>query len=235
MNKLSEEIINQIPILYNEIKNKSEVARRLNISVASVNKYLTVIDAAPIVESKKKKTRTKITDEIIQQINEEYAKNKSLKKTGEIVGVAATTVKKYLSEENLKLSQKQNDERDALWYYIYRLFGSESEDKPVSDWNITQMEKFKRQGMPYKGQLLTLKYFYEIKKSPIEKSNRSIGICPWVWQEAQMYYEKQEKQQKEIGEMIQKQLEKDRLEIKYNPSDYIGRKKKKKQIDLNSI
>jgi hypothetical protein len=29
-------------------------------------------------------------------------------------------------------------------------------------------------------------------------------------------------------------LEKDRVEIKYNPSDYIGRKKRK-QIDLNSI
>lgn len=235
MNKLSEEIINQIPILYEETKNKSEVARRLNISVASVNKYLTIIDAAPIIEPKKKRTRTKITDEIIQKINEIYPQNKSLKKTGEIVGVAAITVKKYLTEENLKLSQQQYDDRDALWYYILRLFGPESEDKPVSDWNMTQMEKFKRKGLPYRGQLLTLKYFYEVKKNSIEKSNRSIGIIDWVWQDAQNYYEKQEKQQKEIGEMIQRQLEKDRLEIKYNPRDYIGRKKKKKQIDLNSI
>ena len=44
--KLSNEIISQIPILYEELKNKSEVARRLNISVASVNKYLTIINAA---------------------------------------------------------------------------------------------------------------------------------------------------------------------------------------------
>ena len=38
--KLSNEVISQIPILYEELKNKAEVARRLNISVASVNKYL---------------------------------------------------------------------------------------------------------------------------------------------------------------------------------------------------
>ena len=35
--KLSNEVISQIPILYEELKNKTEVARRLNISVASVN------------------------------------------------------------------------------------------------------------------------------------------------------------------------------------------------------
>ena len=48
--------------------------------------------------------------------------------------------------------------------------------------------------------------------------------------------EELEKNQKEIGEAIARQLEKDRVEIKYNPSDYIGKKKrKKKEIDLNSI
>ena len=35
--------------------------------------------------------------------------------------------------------------------------------------------------------------------------------------------------------MIQKQLEKDRIEIKFSPSDYIGKRKKKKLINLDSI
>lgn len=82
-----------------------------------------------------------------------------MKKVAEIVGVSPATVKKYLSEDNIKLSKSINDDRDALWYYIYRLFGQYSEDKPVSDWNLTQMAKFKSQGMSYTGQLLTLKYF----------------------------------------------------------------------------
>jgi predicted transcriptional regulator len=233
--KISDEIINQIPILYEQLKNKSEVARQLGISAATVNKYLTVIAAAPQEVKKERKKRVKVTDELIQQINEEYTKLKNMKKVAEITGVSTATVKKYLSEENLLLSKTLNDNRDALWYYIYRLFGQYSEDKPVSDWNVTQMMKFKNQGMTYKGQLLTLKYFFEIKKSSIEKSNGSIGIIPWIYSEAAEYYAQKEKEQKAISDAIKAQLEKDRVEIKYNPSNYINKKKKKKEIDLNSI
>lgn len=233
--KISDEIINQIPILYEQLKNKSEVARQLGISAATVNKYLTVIAAAPQEVKKERKKRVKVTDELIQQINEEYTKLKNMKKVAEITGVSTATVKKYLSEENLLLSKTLNDDRDALWYYIYRLFGQYSEDKPVSDWNVTQMMKFKNQGMTYKGQLLTLKYFFEIKKSSVEKSNGSIGIIPWIYSEAAEYYAQKEKEQKAISDAIKAQLEKDRVEIKYNPSNYINKKKKKKEIDLNSI
>ena len=234
-NRLSDEIINKIPVLYSELQNKAAVARELGISVASVNKYLTVISGAPQEIKKEKKKRIKITDEVIKQINDEYKNYKSMKKVAEIVGVSPATVKKYLSEDNIKLSKSINDDRDALWYYIYRLFGQYSEDKPVSDWNLTQMAKFKSQGMSYTGQLLTLKYFFEIKKNSIEKSKGSIRIIPYIYSEAALYYEKREKEQKEMAEAIKKQLEKDRLEIKYNPSDYIGRKKKKKEIDINSL
>lgn len=229
--RLSEEIINKIPILYQQINNKAEVARQLGISVASVNKYLTIIDAMPT----EKKSRTKVTPELIQEINKEYSICKNMTEVGKKLGISASTVRNHLSEENIQLSKQQNDDRDALWYYIYRLFGQAEKDKPVSDWNITQMMKFKRQGMPYRGQLLALKYFYEIKKNSVQKSNKSIGIIPWVWEESRQYYFKLEQKQKEIGEMIQKQLEKDRIEIHYNPSDYIGRKKKKKPINLDSI
>lgn len=232
--KLSNDIINKIPVLYNQYKNKTKVAKELGISVASVNKYLTVIDAAAL-NSTVKKSKTKITPEIIQQINDEYAICKNMSAVAKKLGISATTVKKYLSKENLELIKKQNDDRDALWYYIYRLFGQVSEDKPVSDWNITQMERFKSQGMPYRGQLLTLKYFYEVKKNSIKKSNGSIGIIPFVFEEARLYYSNLEQKQKEINDAILRQLEQDRVEIKYNPSDYIGRKKRKKQIDLNSI
>ena len=173
--KLSNDIINKIPVLYNQYKNKTKVAKELGISVASVNKYLTVIDAATL-NSTVRRSKTKITPEIIQQINDEYAICKNMSAVAKKLGISATTVKKYLNKENLELIKKQNDDRDALWYYIYRLFGQVSEDKPVSDWNITQMERFKSQGMPYRGQLLTLKYFYEVKKNSIKKSNGSIGM-----------------------------------------------------------
>ena len=60
-------------------------------------------------------------------------------------------------------------------------------------------------------------------------------IIPYIYSEAALYYEKREKEQKEMAEAIKKQLERDRVEIKYNPSNYINKKKKKKEIDLNSI
>lgn len=230
-NRLSNEIINKIPILYKQLNNKTEVARQLGISVASVNKYLTIVNAAPV----EKKSRTKVTQELIEKINKEYAKCKNMTEVAKKLNISVSTVRNHLSEDNIKLSKQQNDDRDALWYYIYRLFGQVEEDKPVSDWNITQMMKFKRQGMPYRGQLLTLKYFYEVRKNSIQKSNGSIGIIPFVYDEARQYYSKLEQKQKEIGDMIQKQLEKDRIEIKYSPSDYIGKRKKKKLINLDSI
>ena len=52
--KISDEVINQIPILYEQLKNKSEVARQLGISAATVNKYLTVIAAAARSEERTK-------------------------------------------------------------------------------------------------------------------------------------------------------------------------------------
>ena len=231
--RIPDEIIQKIPILYKEYGVKSKVAEELGISVSSVSKYLTIFEAAP--QEKEPKKKTKINEETIQKINQRYSECKNMAQVARELGIAPTTVKKYLTEENLQLKQTESDDRDALWYYIFRLFGEYSEDKPVSDWNITQMQKFRKQGMPYRGQLLTLQYFYDIRKNSKDRSNGSIGIIPFVYDEARLYYEKQAKKADEIGQAIQKQLEQDRIEIKYNPSDYIGKKTRRKLIDLNEI
>ena len=34
----------------------------------------------------------------------------------------------------------------------------------------------------------TLKFFYEIKKNPIDKDRNTLGIIPWVYRDAQLYY-----------------------------------------------
>ena len=231
--RIPDEIIQKIPILYKEYGVKSKVAEELGISVSSVSKYLTIFEAAP--QEKEPKKKTKINEETIQKINQRYSECKNMAQVARELGIAPTTVKKYLTEENLQLKQTESDDSDALWYYIFRLFGEYSEDKPVSDWNITQMQKFRKQGMPYRGQLLTLQYFYDIRKNSKDRSNGSIGIIPFVYDEARLYYEKQAKKADEIGRAIQKQLEQDRIEIKYNPSDYIGKKTRRKLIDLNEI
>lgn len=230
--RIDEKTIEQIPILYEQLKNKAEVARQLGISAASVNKYLAIYNGAPVEVAKKK--RVKVDDELVEKINQLYRSYKNMAQVAKELGISSSTVKNHLTEENLKLKDKVNDDRDALWYYIYRLFGPDG-DKPVSDWNVTQMQKFNRMGMGYKAQLLTLKWFYEIKKNPIKKEYKTIGIIPYVYDEAALYYKTQDARVKEIEEAIEKQLEQDRIEIQYNPNDYIGKKKKKKLIDLDSI
>ena len=60
-------------------------------------------------------------------------------------------------------------------------------------------------------------------------------IIPYVYGDAKNYYEKQAQKADEITRAIRTQLEKDRIEINYNPNDYIGRKRNKKKVDLNEI
>lgn len=231
--RIDSTIIEQIPILYEKYENKAKVARELNVSTATVNKYLTLYNSAPVEVVKKK--RVKIDEETERKINELYSTYRNLSQVARELNIAPTTVKNHLNKENLELNKRLYDDRDALWFYIYKLFGPESEDKPVSNWNITQMMKFNQQGINYRAQLLTLKYYYEVQHHTVSPQYKTIGIIPYIVNQAAAYYASQSQKQKEIEKAIEKQLEQDRIEIKYNPSDYIGRKKKKKHIDLNKI
>lgn len=229
-NKISPEIISQIAPLYEKLGVKTQVAKELGISVNTVTKYLADFDNAATP-----KQRTVVTPELIKKINERYEVTKNFAQVGRELGISPQTVKRHLTEENLQLAQREYEDRDALWFYIYRLFGEYSEEYPVNPWNITQIMKFRKQGMPFRGQLLALKYFYEVRHGSIEKAHGSVGILPFVYDDARHYYEQQARRADEIATEIKNQLEKDRVEIKYNPSDYIGAKKKKKLINLDEL
>lgn len=230
--KISPEIISQIPILYASLKSYTKVAEELGISIASVKKYLKLGEAALAA-----KPRVKITPEIIEQINLLYAKNRNMAEVARQLGISGSTVKKYLSEENLQTVQDEYDARDALYFYIYRLFGEYSKEYPVDPWNVLQMQKFVKQGMPYKGQLLALKYFYEIKGNQVKEKYKTIGIISYIYSEAMLFYEREAAKAEEIALSIKRQLEKDRLEIKIDPAAYItyNGKKRKKKIDLKNL
>ena len=236
---IDKAIAEQIPIVYSETHNKAETARRLGISVTTVKRYLDIFEATGSIIEEKKKRREKITitQELIDEINLRYSKEKNMAEVARQLNITVANVKKYLSEENKGLKDQINEDRDALFFYIYRLFGQYSEEDPVNPWNIVQMQKFRKEGIPYRAQLLTLKYFYEILHNSIEKSRGSIGIIPYIVTNAELYYKKEARRAEELNEAIQRQLEKDRIEIPYNPSDYIKSKgrKKKKPIDLTTI
>lgn len=54
MGKLSQDIIEQIPILYEKLKTKTAVAKELGISVTSVTKYLLQENSIPGAKERKK-------------------------------------------------------------------------------------------------------------------------------------------------------------------------------------
>lgn len=81
---------------------------------------------------------------------------------------------------------KQEKELKALEQYIIDLFELEHMDGRIT----LQIKKF-MQDHPeytYSGIQRTLEYFYRIKGNSIEKANGSIGIVPWVYEEAKRYY-----------------------------------------------
>lgn len=53
-----------------------------------------------------------------------------------------------------------------------------------------QINTYVKEGKTRQGILLTLKYWYGIKKQSIDKSNGGIGIVPYVYEEAKKYWEK---------------------------------------------
>lgn len=86
-----------------------------------------------------------------------------------------------LSEEQAKEEQ----DRQALEGYIIQLFNLKHMDGRIT----LQIKKFIQDyNYTYSGILRTLKYFYEVKKNDLSKSNNGIGIVPWVYQEAYNYY-----------------------------------------------
>ena len=177
------EKIEQIPILFEKLGTKAAVARELGISPATVTRYLELpIEQKSVIKKKNEKIDVRKLSEdekqkLIQKINEEYQSCYNMSEVSRRMGVSVSYIKKYLNEESLEKAKEKYEERDALWFYIVRLFNRmENIEEPVSTRNIVLMNNFFKKGMPYKGQLLTLKYFFEVKKSPIEKANGSIGM-----------------------------------------------------------
>ena len=50
-----------------------------------------------------------------------------------------------------------------------------------------QMTNYYERGISYKDMLLTLKYFYEVEKGDVKKSQDGIGIIPYVLERAKEY------------------------------------------------
>ena len=90
-----------------------------------------------------------------------------------------TKTKRYYHE---KCYQDLLD-RKALCEYICEVW----KYKKPSPKMYQQMTNYYERGISYKDMLLTLKYFYEVEKGDVKKSQDGIGIIPYVLERAKEY------------------------------------------------
>ena len=85
------------------------------------------------------------------------------------------------------LAEQVKSEQDliALEDYIKKLFNIEDITRKIKKQINTFHDEYK---YTYSGILKSLIYFYEVKGNSLEKSNGGIGIVPYVYDEAKIYY-----------------------------------------------
>lgn len=80
---------------------------------------------------------------------------------------------------------KPKTDEDLLYEYILKLYNLEFVPPNIR----LQIRNFKADyGFSDSGILKTLKYFYEIRGNKVNRDNISIGIVPYVYNEARRYY-----------------------------------------------
>ena len=92
--------------------------------------------------------------------------------------------KKCAEETETSLTQEQLD-KIALEEYIQKLFNIEYVEPKIQK----QIKKFiEEDNFTYSGIKKALIYFFEVKGNSIERAGKSLGIVPWVYQDAYRYY-----------------------------------------------
>ena len=69
-----------------------------------------------------------------------------------------------------------------------------------------QWEKYIKNKMTAKGQYFALKYFYEIKKGDVSKSENGIGIIPHIYEDSRCYWQEREERDRGIVAAIEEQI-----------------------------
>lgn len=88
-------------------------------------------------------------------------------------------------EKQSKIEQQEKDYKN-LTDYIKKLFNIKNLTANI----IKQIRDFRIEyNLTYNEMLLTLVYWYEVRKAPLERAEKRIGIIPYVCEDAKKYYE----------------------------------------------
>lgn len=122
--------------------------------------------------------------------------------------------------------KKDKMELDA---YICKLFDL----KAPGPTNNILIKKYKEQkGYNYKGIKNALQYFYEVRKHSTDKSEERVGIVPFVYSEAEEYFNNLKRMEKKNKNVLEK--EKEEITITLCPTQPTENTKKSTD-ELNSL
>lgn len=95
---------------------------------------------------------------------------------------------RYAHIECYELVQEKEQYKSQLIHYIQDLFKMPKVTSIIYK-QINSYLEDPQYGYTYQGILNSLKYFYEVKKGDVSKANNRLGIVPYVYDEAQEYFE----------------------------------------------
>ena len=125
---------------------------------------------------------------------------------GEFIDKAAAVKDEKKRNFHPECLSEQKD-RELLFEYCCALWGLKAPGPTIS----SQAKNFRKKGYTYKGMIYSLKYFYEVKKNDVGKykGSETIGIIPYVYQDAEKYYYELAQTKKAVTEDLKTQIKKE--------------------------
>lgn len=137
--------------------------------------------------------------------------------------------RRYVHQECYEENYTESDfYKEQIYNFLKTLYGTNYKYQAIE----AQRKSYLKKGMTNKGIYQSLKYFFEIKKGSLEKTDGRIGIVPYVYDEAEKYYEKLNQMAKNLAISVQK-CERERV-VDVDLIDLNNRRKNKK-IDMSSL
>jgi hypothetical protein len=149
---------------------------------------------------------------------------KAVKET--FIETATKTVKCYfcgLAAESAKAKRAENKafheecyqeylDRRELFQYCCKLWGLKAPGPVIS----RQAKEFRLKGLTYRGMMFSLKYFYEVKNNDRTKykGSETIGIIPYIYDEAKIYYAELLSKQQQLAQQAPQKLEKTVVKVR---------------------
>lgn len=92
---------------------------------------------------------------------------------------------------------KEQIERKELYDYCCYIWGMKGPGPLI----IRQAKLYREKGFTFKGMLMSLKYFYEVQGNDRAKfkGKETIGIIPYIYEEAKLYYIDIEKKKQQLA------------------------------------